>query len=126
MTKVLTATLATLMILASQSALATPGDIGCKGTVGGKLELNVLIGYNYHGQGAVLIDVTAKDDLIFSSSDVKSLVMANETLLSADSGSSTVDIVLKKTNDDGTTNAIMDIAISGGLKAYSVNLTCEM
>lgn len=127
MNKIILSTLATLMILTSQAAMATPGDVACTGTVGGKLALDVLIGYDNHESGASLIQVTAKGEVIFSSSEVKSRLISSGTVLTAESNGSEVGILIEGIDDEtGKAQAVMGLAISGGLKAHAIELTCDM
>lgn len=127
MTKMMLSTLAAVMILTSQAAMATPGDVPCTGTVGGKLALDVLIGYDNHESGASLIQVTARGEVIFSSTSVKSQLISSGTVLIAQSNGSEVGILVEGIDDEtGEAKAVMDIAIAGGLKANAVELTCEM
>lgn len=117
------------------SAQATPGDIGCTGTLGGRVALEVLIGYDNHGQiDPSLLELTARGEKIFSSTSPKwSMVNVGtedqpfmNSVLSAESGGSYVSIRYPEQDPDAeTTSAIMEFAISGGLKASYVEITCS-
>lgn len=123
-----------LAFTAALSAHATPGDIGCTGTLGGRVALEVLIGYDNHGQiNPSLLELTARGEKIFSSASPR-WTMENvgtedepfmNSVLKAESGGSYVSIRFPEQDPEAdTTEAIMEFAISGGLKANYVEITC--
>lgn len=56
---------------AASIASATPGDLGCEATIGGK-KVEVLIGYDNHGQPASLLEVTVAGKKELSTTNVES------------------------------------------------------
>lgn len=123
-----------MTLAAALSAQATPGDVGCTGTLGGRVALEVLIGYDNHGQiNPSLLELTARGEKIFSSTSPQ-WTMENvgteeepfmNSVLKAESGGSYVSIRYPEQDPDADTiSAIMEFAISGGLKASYVEITC--
>lgn len=120
----------------SLSALATPGDVGCTGSLGGRVPLEVLIGYDNHGEvNPALLELTARGEKIFSSKSPRwSMVnvgteeepFMNSVLSAENEDGSYVSIRYPEQDaTSDTTEAIMEFTIKGGLRALYVEITCN-
>lgn len=127
---------ALLTLAFSFSALATPGDVGCTGSLGGRVPLEVLIGYDNFGQtNPALLELTARGEKIFSSKNPRWSMVNVGT-----EEEPFMNMVLSAENEDGsyvsirypeqdatsdTTLGIMEFTIKGGLRALYVEITCQ-
>lgn len=127
---------ALLTLAFSFSSLATPGDVGCTGSLGGRVPLEVLIGYDNHGQvNPALLELTARGEKIFSSKNPRwSMVNVGteeepfmNTVLSAENedGSYVSIRYPEQDSTSDTTLGIMEFTIKGGLRALYVEITCQ-
>lgn len=126
-----------LLILAfSFSAQATPGDVGCTGSLGGRVPLEILIGYDNFGQvNPALLELSARGEKIFSSKTPR-WGMVNvgtedepfmNTVLSAETEDGSYVKIRYPEQDQtaDTTMGIMEFTIKGGLRALYVEITCQ-
>lgn len=117
-------------------ALATPGDVGCTGSLGGRVPLEVLIGYDNHGEvNPSLLELTARGEKIFSSKSPRwSMVnvgteeepFMNSVLSAENEDGSYVSIRYPEQDaTSDTTEGIMEFTVKGGLRALYVEITCN-
>lgn len=132
--KLVSAVLMTLMMVSV--ANATPGDMGCEGkTADGKV-IDVLIGYDYFGQGPSLFEVTVGKDKVFSSNAVKEEMFnvgseKNPFILSGISAISIANqgVALLKwpeqaPTQDGTLDGILTLSVAGQTLLNNAEIKC--
>lgn len=132
--KLVSAVLITLLM--ASAASATPGDMGCEGkTADGKI-IDVLIGYDYYGQGPSLLEVSLDTEKVFYSTSVKQELfnVGTEKSPFIMSGLSATDsknnslVQLKwleqEPSEDGTLEALLTLSTAGNKSFYNADIKC--